>query len=119
MPWEINVTTEFAEWFAALDERATVAIGARVDLLEVHGPGLGEPAVKRIKSSRHHNMKELRCGTKGAIRVLFAFDPSRQAILLIGGEKAGRWTEWYETNIPKADKLYDQYLTEIRRGPGK
>jgi hypothetical protein len=92
--------------------RATAAVIGRVDLLEERGPGLGEPAVKRIKSSRHHNMKELRCGTKGAIRILFVFDPSRQAILLVGGEKAGRWTQWYETNIATADRLYDEYLKE-------
>lgn len=118
MSWEVNVTTEFAEWYTTLGPQATQAVIDRVDLLEARGPTLGEPVVKRIKSSRHHNMKELRCGTTGAIRILFVFDPARQAVLLIGGEKAGQWTEWYETNIPKADELYDEYLTEMRAGGG-
>jgi hypothetical protein len=57
-------------------------------------------------------MKELRCGTGNAIRVLFIFDPARRAILLVGGAKAGRWNRWYRENIPLADQLYDEYLTQ-------
>lgn len=118
MSWEINVTSEFAEWYRALSPNATRAVMDRVGLLEARGPMLGEPVVKRIKWSRHHNMKELRCGTADAIRILFIFDPERQAVLLVGGEKAGQWNEWYEVSIPKADKLYDEYLAEIRTRRG-
>jgi hypothetical protein len=46
---------------------------------------------------------------------LFAFDPRRTAILLIGGDKTGRWQRWYEEAIPVADRLYDEYLEELRR----
>lgn len=54
----------------------------------------------RITGSRHHNMKELRASEGGALRVLFMFDPRRQAILLLGGDKTGAWTTWYEWAIP-------------------
>lgn len=59
-------------------------------------------------------MKELRPGTTGTLRVRFAFDPRRHAILLIGGDKTGRWREWYDDMLPKADDLYDIHLQELR-----
>jgi hypothetical protein len=59
-------------------------------------------------------MKELRASKGGALRVLFAFDPRRQAILLIGGDKSGEWESWYRTAIPEADDLYDTHLQELR-----
>ncbi len=65
----------------------------------------------RIKGSRHHNMKELR-SIGGNIRVLFAFDPNREAVLLIGGDKTGHWQRWYRENIPLADVLYDKNLEQ-------
>jgi hypothetical protein len=55
-------------------------------------------------------MKELRVGT---IRILFAFDPRRIAILLIGGDKRNKWNQWYDEFIPIADDLYDEHLVEI------
>ena len=58
-------------------------------------------------------MKELRASEGGALRVLFTFDPRRHAILLLGGDKSGRWQEWYESAIPSADDLYDLYLEEL------
>lgn len=60
-------------------------------------------------------MKELRASEGGALRVMFAFDPRRHAILLVGGDKTGRWSEWYEWAIPVADDLYDVYLDELRK----
>lgn len=60
-------------------------------------------------------MKELRVSKEGALRVLFAFDPRRHAILLVGGDKSGRWAEWYRLAIPEADDLYDAHLGELRR----
>lgn len=85
---------------------ATVAGSAQ------HGPALGRPAVDRIDGSRHHNMKELR-SSRQHLRALFCFDPRRTAIVLLGGDKAGDWTGWYERNIPIADDLYDAYLAEL------
>jgi hypothetical protein len=110
--WEVLYTDQFGEWFDGLGEEQQDAVIARVDLLEAHGPALGRPTVDTIAGSRHQNMKELRVSKGGAIRVLFAFDPKRQAILLIGGDKSGRWREWYEAAIPLADGLYDEYLRE-------
>lgn len=59
-------------------------------------------------------MKELRASQDGALRVLFMFDPRRQVILLLGGDKSGDWNAWYEGAVPMADDLYDKYLKELR-----
>jgi hypothetical protein len=109
--WEINLTDQAAEWYLALGDVERRQITAAIDELEEHGPALGRPFVDRIKGSRHHNMKELR-SIGGNIRVLFAFDPKREAILLIGGDKTGQWQQWYKQNIPIADALYDEYLEQ-------
>lgn len=71
--------------------------------------------VDRIVGSRHHNMKELRASKGAALRVLFALDPRRQVILLLGGDKTGQWSARYAWAIPVADELYDNYLDEIRK----
>jgi len=105
-------TDGFGEWFEALDEAQQDVVIARVDLLEATGPALGRPTVDTIAGSRHPNMKELRVSKGGAIRILFAFDPKRQAVLLLGGDKTGRWTAWYREAIPQADDLFDEYLRE-------
>jgi hypothetical protein len=75
------------------------------------GPALGRPLVDRIQGSRIHHLKELRPGSAGRseIRVLFAFDPTRSALLLLGGDKAGNWQRWYRENIPLAEQLYLEY----------
>jgi hypothetical protein len=112
--WVVEFTNEFEAWWEGLDVEQQAALGVRIDLLESRGPDLGRPAVDRISGSRHHNMKELRASEGGALRVLFAFDPRRQAILLLGGDKSGQWAEWYEWAIPVADDLYDTYLNELR-----
>jgi len=85
---------------------------AAIGILEEEGSALGRPLVDRVKSSRHHNMKELRPGSPGRaeIRILFAFDPVRRAILLIAGDKSGRWEEWYRESIPVADDRFDEWL---------
>jgi hypothetical protein len=110
--WEVLYTDEFGAWFETLIEDQQDAVIARVDLLEAEGPALGRPTVDTIAGSRHQNMKELRVSKGGAIRILFAFDPRRQAVLLIGGDKAGQWQAWYEEAIPVADDLFDEYLRE-------
>ena len=58
-------------------------------------------------------MKELR-PLVGNIRILFAFDPRRQAVLLIGGDKSNRWAAWYRENVPFADDLYDDHLRQLK-----
>jgi hypothetical protein len=109
---EVLYTDEFGTWFETLEEDQQDAVIARVELLETEGPSLGRPTVDTIVGARHPNMKELRVSKGGAIRILFAFDPRRQAVLLIGGDKTGQWSAWYDKAIPIADDLFDQYLDE-------
>ena len=85
--WEIEVTDQFDEWWSTLTDDQREAVTDRVDVLAERGPDLGRPIVDRIHSSRHQSMKELRAAKGGALRVLFCFDPRRQAILLLGGDR--------------------------------
>lgn len=105
-----------AGWLASLDVRSRVQVLAAIELLEEHGPQLGRPLVDTVVSSRHRNMKELRPGSSGRseLRILFAFDPRRQAILLIAGDKAGDWVRWYRKSIPEADDLFDLHLGSMK-----
>lgn len=84
-------------------------IAASLDELGRRGPTLGRPFVDSVKGSRYHNMKELR-SIGGNLRALFAFDPQRRAVVLMGGDKTGDWKGWYARNIPIADKLYERHL---------
>lgn len=115
MPYEVNYADEFGDWWDGLTVEQQEDVTARVELLEEHGPTLGRPTVDRVEGSAFHNMKELRCSSSGALRVLFAFDPRRQAILLLGGDKTGDWESWYQEAIPRADALYAEYLRRLRR----
>ena len=114
--WEVVLLDDVVDWFTSLSAHDTDLVTAAIDLLEEHGPSLGRPVVDHIKASRHHNMKELRPGSSGRseIRILFAFDPQRRAVLLIAGDKAGNWKRWYDRNIPIADDRYEEWLhTEL------
>jgi hypothetical protein len=97
-----------------LPQRDYEALAARIDLLAEVGPSLARPLVDAVRGSRHSNMKELRYSK---LRVLFAFDPRTQAVLLLGGSKEDRWTEWYEESIPMADDLYEEWLDNLERNP--
>src|SRR6266545_2402437 len=99
--WEVYFTALAEEWILGLGDDDYTAMLAAIELLEEQGPSLGRPAADRIEGSRHHNMKELR-SFGGFLRALFAFDPRRRAIVLLGGDKTGDWTGWYERNIPIA-----------------
>ena len=122
MLWAVEVTDQFEIWWDALAVEQQDVVEARVQQLAQLGPNLGRPAVDRLSSSRHHNMKELRSDRNGScIRILFAFDPRRTAILLIGGDKADssgpRWNDWYLSFVGLADDLYDEHLREIQFNP--
>jgi hypothetical protein len=112
--WEVEYTDEFEQWWNILSVEEQAAIDAAVDMLAQTGPALGRPWVDTIKTSRHRNMKELR-PRGGYTRILFAFDPRRTAILLIGGDKKSEWTTWYTQMVPVADQLYDDHLEELKR----
>lgn len=111
MAFRIVYTESCYAWLQHLSPTERKRLLARVELVAEQGPGLGRPVVETIKSSRHANMKEIR---SGSVRVLFAFDPIRQAVLLIGGDKTNRWESWYLENIPTADELYDEWLIELK-----
>lgn len=111
--WEVEYTDTFASWWEELSAAEQERVTAAVELLERGGPALGRPLVETLKASRHPNMKELR-PRGGHIRVLFAFDPRRTAILLLGGDKQDRWQRWYSDNISAADDLYDEHLKTLR-----
>ena len=113
--WTVEYTNEFGDWWSTSTVNQQEVIDDRIMLLADHGPALRRPVVGAITGFRHSNMKELRASAGGgSLRVLFAFDPRRQVILLLGGDKSGRWDSWYEWAIPTADRLYDTYLQELR-----
>lgn len=115
MAYEVEYTDEFGEWWDDLLVAEQVSIEAVIDLLEERGPRLGYPHSSAINSSRHTHMRELRVQHHGRpYRILYAFDPRRTAILLIGGDKTGQ-DRWYSRFVPVADDLYDQHLREIGR----
>jgi len=115
MAWEVEFTGEFERWWNSLAEEEQVEIAAKVELLEEHGPTLPRPHADVITSSRHANMKELRGKVdERYLRVLYAFDPRRTALLLIGGDKTGD-SKWYEKFVPIADDLFDRHLKELSK----
>jgi len=115
--WAVEYTDQFEEWWTTLDAEAQEDIDVIVRVLESVGPALTRPYADTVKGSRHPNMRELRVQSQGRpLRILYAFDPRRTAILLIGGDKTGLTDEqFYGTYIPIADRLYDEHLEEIRR----
>ena len=91
-----------------------MSVGTTVGLLIEVGPNLSFPHSSKINGSRHSAMRELRVQHQGRpYRVLYIFDPCRSAILLLGGDKTGD-DRWYEKNVPDADRIYDQYLKELK-----
>ena len=119
MVWEVEYTNEFEAWWNGLTEDEQIELDAKVRLLEQHGPVLPRPHSDVIVTSKHANMKELRGKVifsqhRAELRVLYAFDPRRVAILLIGGDKTGN-PKWYEEYVPIADQLFDDHLKLIER----
>lgn len=115
MAWDIEYTDEFGSWWESLSEDEQISVAASVGLLEERGPALGFPHSSGINGSKHGHMRELRTQHGGRpFRTLYAFDPRRNAILLIGGDKTGN-NRWYETHVPLADQLYDEHLQQLRK----
>jgi hypothetical protein len=111
--FDVLFTDEFEAWWDELSAEEQTSINATVILLETQGVNLGHPHSSKIAASRHSRMRELRIQHAGhPYRVLYAFDPKRDALLLIGGDKTGN-DRWYETFIPVADRLYDRHLKEL------
>jgi hypothetical protein len=113
MAWEVEVSDEFRDWYSSRTVDLREAVATVVDALVQAGPDLGRPLVDTLKGSRYPNMKELRVQHRGRpYRILFIFDPRRNAYLILGGDKSGD-ARWYEAAIRKADRIYAQYLSEI------
>jgi hypothetical protein len=121
--WEILMTEEvelFLDTLYETDRETHKLVNQAILVLERNGPAEGRPLVDTIAGSLIPNMKELRPGSlgKSEIRILFAFDPWRSAILLIAGNKQGQWQRWYREAVPRAERLYETYLRERRKEMG-
>ncbi len=113
MNWDIEYTDEFGNWWHGLSEAEQESIFQSVRMIEDHGPNVPFPHSSKILASKHSHMRELRIQHAGRpYRVLYAFDPRRCAILLIGGDKTGD-DRWYLKFVPIADKLYDEHIATL------
>ncbi|MGY4492467.1 type II toxin-antitoxin system RelE/ParE family toxin [Pseudomonas sp. TE3610] len=114
MDWDVEYTDTFGDWWRALNSGEQESVLASVKLLKSLGPALGFPHSSNIQGSRRGNLRELRVQHKGQpLRVLYAFDPRRTALLLLGGNKKGN-ERWYRTSVPLAERLYDEHLENLR-----
>lgn len=118
--WAIRTTVEVRCWLRQLrqtDPGTYRAVNVAIDLLAEVGPGLGRPLVDTLQNTHLSNLKELRprSGRDVAIRVLFAFDPWSQAVLLVAGNKANDWSRWYKTSIPVAEAAFAEWLAFERK----
>lgn len=119
MPWLVEHGDAFAAWWHTLDEAEQDSVDVAVRLLEAKGPHLGFPFTSAVRGSRHRHMRELRVQHAGRpLRILYAFDPRRVAVLLTGGDKTGD-DRWYARFVPTADDLYDRHLRMLARREGE
>ena len=111
----MEYTDEFESWWESLNEDEQESVASCVLLLEARGPMLGYPFSSGIEQSKHSHMRELRVQHGGRpYRVLYAFDPRRVGILLIGGDKTGD-DRWYDKYVPIADKIYEEHLEALKK----
>jgi hypothetical protein len=109
---EVLGTAEFEAWFLGLNQSDSRAVARGVGLLEAKGTSLGFPYCSAIEGSRY-SLRELRIQSGGRpLRIFYAFDPLRQAVLLLGGDKTGD-ERFYQRMIPRAETLWEQYLVSI------
>lgn len=115
MTWTVLLHDDFADELAELDEKLQDELLAHAKLLAEFGPNLGRPTVDTLKGTLHANMKEMRFNWMGEVwRVAFAFDPQRQAVLLVGGDKGGAdQKRFYKRLIALADTRYDEHLASL------
>ena len=115
MAWEVEYTDEFEAWWFGLDEEDQIDIDAVVGLLEEKGPHLPYPYSSDLKGSKYGTLRELRIQHKGKpYRIIYAFDPRRMAILLVGGRKSGG-KRWYNKYLPLAERVYEEHLKNLEK----
>ena len=115
MAFDVEYADEFETWWNGLNEAEQISVSRNVSRLSDEGPALHRPHADTVYGSKFPNMKELRVQHEGRpYRVLYAFDPRRCAMLLIGGDKTGN-ERWYREFIPKADAIFTQHLRELER----
>jgi hypothetical protein len=113
---EVVFTDEFGEWWNGLSESEQDSIDRVVRILVAYGAALRFPYSSRVESSAFAQMRELRVQHQGRpYRVLYGFDPRRQAVLLLGGDKTGQ-DRWYEIYVPIADRIFNNYLNDMEKG---
>lgn len=120
--WEINYE-HIEDWLDNQDTETVSLVFAALEILQDKGPSLGRPLVDTIFGSSLKNMKELRPASTGSseVCILFAFDPKRQAVMLLAGDKSkgkrgrSKWSGWYRTAIPEAERVYKQHLTDLEK----
>jgi hypothetical protein len=118
MEYEVIYSEVFEKWWSELSEAEQIDIRAVVKMLKNWGINLGFPYSSKINQSslKTKHMRELRIKHKGdPYRILYAFDPKQQAVLLLGGDKTGD-KRWYIKNVPIADKIYQKYLSNLNGG---
>jgi hypothetical protein len=109
------VTDAFRRWANTLDAERRASVGGAIDRIVAQGPTLGRPHVDVIHGSRVHKLKEARVDR--SMRVLFAFDSNQDAVMLVGGDKAGKWNRWYPQKIKLAERLYTEHERSIGKEP--
>jgi hypothetical protein len=113
--WSVTRTDEFAKWFRSLTETEQDRVEAAISALEAEGPTLTRPLVDTITKAPVHNLKELRPSPD--LRVLFAFDPTRTAVLLVGWNKSRGRTASYAPNVRLAGQLFNKHVAGLASPP--
>ncbi len=111
--WEIVIHPIVRQWLDSLRRSDYKKVFTALEALEEQGPNLGRPFADQVKNSRFKNMKELRPRGKN-LRLLFAFDQNRKAIILVAGDKTNNWIKWYEQNISIADQRFSEHLKNYK-----
>jgi hypothetical protein len=107
-------TDAFSRWFRDLDPERQAKVSGTTATIVKRGPTLGRPNVDTLHGSRLNKLKEARIDR--GTRVLFAFDSNQNAVMLVGGDKTGKWDRWYRTKIRQAERLYDDHERSTGRG---
>ncbi len=118
MSWQINFDDMFFEEARLFEKNVKIEMAAMLKLLSEFGPNLKRPHCDTLKSSKFSNLKELRfVANDGVWRLAFAFDPNREAILLVAGDKSGvNQKRFYKNFISTAEQRYRVHLEKLGKG---